>query len=168
MFFLLHIVRNAARFRWGDCLVWYWNQRTPIGVFLNPAGTGLAVFLVKQATQARRHKTRLHSSSANTLLAARRTVKTARDLPKERPIVTPDMGRPPANYSVGRQPNLLGLVALFCPLGPTKVRMDAFAAPHTTLAVTRRQMYAKPSWVNCPCFGIAYVLEAPHINSREG
>ena len=32
-----------------------------------PVGTGLAVFLVEQATQARRHKTRLHSSSANSL-----------------------------------------------------------------------------------------------------
>ncbi len=32
-------------------------------------GTGLAVFLVEQATQARRHKTKLHSSSANSLYA---------------------------------------------------------------------------------------------------
>ena len=37
-----------------------------------PVGTGLAVFLVEQATRARRHKTRLHTCSANSLIAAGR------------------------------------------------------------------------------------------------
>jgi hypothetical protein len=67
MFSLLNTVCNATRLRWVDCFH-YRNRCVPIGVFiLGPGGTGLAVFLVEQSPQARRHKTRLHSSSAISL-----------------------------------------------------------------------------------------------------
>ena len=85
MFSLLNTVCNATRFRWVDC---FWLLEplcpnrcslysgfmfSPCGVscfpyMLGHGGTGLAVFLVEQAAQARRHKTRFRSSSANSLL----------------------------------------------------------------------------------------------------
>ena len=68
MFSLLNTVCNATRLRWVDCLLLL-GPLCPnrCSLLFGHGGTGLVVFLVEQAAQARRHKTRLRSSSAVSL-----------------------------------------------------------------------------------------------------
>ena len=119
MGFYFNTIRNSARLRWTDCLC-NWNRCVPIGVLLLKA-------LLAPASQARRHKTKLHSSSANSLYAKPSWAITLASelhcvrqgvpkrplaiLPERRPIVTPDMGRPPAGFWVRSPASFCGMVA---------------------------------------------------------